>query len=56
MDFSYSDLNLNSVETLSGFEARAAFTVNSTTIFSEDVDIVSTIVDENLSYIPWAAT
>ena len=40
MDFSFSDLNLqldgqlpinfNSVENLPGFEARAAFTVNST--------------------------
>lgn len=53
MDFSFSELNLNSVETLPGFEARAAFTVNSATIFREEVDIVPTIVDENLSYIPW---
>lgn len=53
MDFSLSELNLNSVETLPGFEARAAFTVSSATIFREDVDIVPTIVDENLSYIPW---
>lgn len=35
MDFSFSDLNYNSVETLPGFEARAAFTVN---VFREDVD------------------
>ena len=34
MDF----LNFNSVETLPGFEARAAFTVNSATVFREDVD------------------
>lgn len=53
MDFSLSELNLNSVETLPGFEARAAFTVNLATIFREDVDIVPTIVDGNLSYIPW---
>lgn len=53
MDFSLSELNLNSVETLPGFEARAAFTVSSVTIFREDVDVVPTIVDENLSYIPW---
>ena len=52
MDF----LNLNSVETLPGYEARAAFTVNSSSVFKEDVDIVPTIVDDSLSYIPWAAT
>ena len=46
-------LNFNSVETLPGFEARAAFTVNSATVFREDVDIVPTIVDDSLSYIPW---
>ncbi len=49
MDF----LNYNSVETLPGYEARAAFTVNSATVFREDVDIVPTIVDDTLSYIPW---
>ena len=53
MDFSFSDLNYNSVETLPGFEARAAFTVNSASVFREDVDIVPTIVDDTLSYIPW---
>lgn len=49
MDF----LNYNSVETLPGYEARAAFTVNSATVFREDVDIVPTIVDDKLSYVPW---
>ena len=53
MDFSISDLNFNSVETLPGFEACAAFTVNSSSVFKEDVDIVPTIVDDTLSYIPW---
>ncbi|MDE7411946.1 MAG: hypothetical protein K2M94_07900 [Paramuribaculum sp.] len=43
MDFSFSDLNFNSVENLPGFEARAAFTVNSASVFREDVDIVSLI-------------
>ena len=33
MDFSFSDLNFNSVENLPGFEARAAFTVNSASVF-----------------------
>lgn len=53
MDFSFSDLNFNSVETLPGFEARAAFTVNSASVFREDVDIVPTVVDDSFSYIPW---
>lgn len=39
MDFSFSDLNFNSVETLPGFNARAAFQVNSASVFKEDVDI-----------------
>lgn len=51
MDLSFSDLNYNSVETLPGFESRAAFTVNSSSVFKEDVDIVPTIVDDTLSYI-----
>lgn len=52
MDFSFSELNYNSVETLPDYLARAAFTVNSASVFKEEVDIVPTIVDENLSYIP----
>ena len=52
MDASFS-LNYNSVETLPGYEARAAFTVNSASVFKEDVDIVPTIIDDSLSYIPW---
>lgn len=53
MDFSFTELNYNSVETLPSFEARAAFTVNSSSVFREDVDIVPTVVDDTLSYIPW---
>lgn len=49
MDF----LNFNSVETLPGYEARAVFTVNSSSVFREDVDIVPTVVDDTLRYIPW---
>ncbi len=49
MDF----LNFNSVETLPGYEARAAFTVNSASVFREDVDIVPAIVDDTLSYVAW---
>lgn len=53
MDFSFSDLNFNSVENVPGYEARAAFTVNNSSVFKEDTDIVPTIVDDTLSYIPW---
>lgn len=55
MDFLNLQLNFNSVETLPGYEARAAFTVNSASVFKEDVDIVPTIVDDTLSYIPWGS-
>lgn len=51
MDFSFSELdlqldglpplNFNSVETLPGYEARVAFTLNSQSVFNEDVDIES---------------
>lgn len=47
------NLNFNSVESVPGYEARAAFTVNSASVFKEDVDIVPTIIDDSLSYIPW---
>ena len=49
----FSQLNFNSVENVPGFEARAAFTTSSATVFREDVDIIPTIVNEHLSYIPW---
>lgn len=53
MDFSFSELNFNSVETLPGFEDRAAFTVNSATVFRENVDIMPTIVDNTILSVPW---
>ena len=53
MDASFSNLNFNSVENVPGYEARAAFTVNSSSVFKEDIDIVPTIIDDTLSYIPW---
>ena len=46
-------LNFNSVETLPGYDARAAFTVNSSSVFKEDVDIVPGVIDDTLSYVPW---
>lgn len=45
-------LNFNSVETLPGYEASAAFTINSSSEFKEDDDIVPNIVDDSLSYVP----
>ena len=45
-------LNYNSVANRPGYEARAAFTVNSASVFKEDVDIVPTIMDDSLGYIP----
>ncbi len=36
MDFSYFDLNLNSVENQPGFETRAAFSVNPASVFKEE--------------------
>ena len=54
---------LLSIENLPDFEARAAFLchgkalrgnpVNSVSVFREDVDIVPTVVNDSLSYIPW---
>jgi hypothetical protein len=56
MDISISDkLNFNSVETLPGYNARAAFTVNSSSVFKEDIDTVPIIIDDTLSYMPWGA-
>ena len=46
-----TSLNYNSVETLPGFEARAAFTLNSSAVFKEDVDIVPVIIDDTLSWL-----
>lgn len=46
-------LNYNSVEALPGFNARAAFQVNSASVFKEDVDILPIPIDDQLSYVPW---
>ena len=51
--FLQTNLNLSSVEDLPGVQARAAFTVNSASVFKEETNIVPVIVNENLSYIPW---
>ena len=46
-------LNFNSVENVPGYEARAALTANSASVFKKDVDIVSAILDDGLNYILW---
>ena len=46
-------LNFNSVEDLPGLSASAVFNVNSSAVFREDVDIIPTIVDDKLAYVPW---
>ena len=46
-------LNFNSVETLPNLSARAAFQVNSSAVFKEDVDIVPVIINDTLSYMLW---
>ncbi|MCH5223595.1 MAG: hypothetical protein J1E82_06095, partial [Muribaculaceae bacterium] len=46
-------LNFNSVENVLGSEVQASFSLNPATVLKEDVDIIPTIVDETLSYIPW---
>ena len=53
ISFAMDNLNFNSVETLPNLSARAAFQVNSSAVFKEDVDIVPVIIDDTLSYMPW---
>ena len=45
-------LNSNSVENLPGLNTKAVFKVKSSSVFKEDVDIMPTIVDDSLSYVP----
>lgn len=46
-------LNFNSVESLPGYEARAAFTVDASAVFREETDTIPIAVDDDLSYMPW---
>lgn len=52
MDFSFSELIFNSVETLPGFETRAAFSVNSITFFEKMLTRCHN-VDDIVSSVPW---
>ena len=47
------ELNFNSVETVPSLNASAAFQVDSGKVFKEDTDIVPTVIDDTLSYMPW---
>lgn len=48
-----TNLNFISVEDIPGIDASALFTVDSATVFKEDVDICPVTIDDSLSYIPW---
>ena len=50
----YTDiLNFSSIEELPGLSARAAFMVDSTSVFREQESIAPIKVNDNLSYMPW---
>ena len=49
------ELQFNSVETIPVLNASVAFKTDSGKVFKEDVDIVPTIIDKSLSYIPWGS-
>ena len=55
LDYAEAPLTFNSVETIPVLNASAAFKTDSGKVFKEDVDIVPTIIDKSLSYIPWGA-
>ena len=48
-------LNYNSVETIPGIKARAAFQLKTTAVFKEDGDITPVVINDNLAYMPWGA-
>lgn len=48
-----SEIFFNSVERLPHNKAAAAFTVDSAAVFRDDADTVPTVINENLSYVPW---
>jgi hypothetical protein len=47
--------NFNSVETLQGVNAAAAFSSNASAVFREDFDTAPINLDENTSYMPWGS-
>ena len=49
------NLCFNSVEVIPDLKASAAFTVNSSEVFKEQVDIAPLKIDEGYEYMPWGA-
>ena len=49
------NLCFNSVEVIPDLKASAAFTVNSSEVFKEQVDILPLKIDEGYEYMPWGA-
>ncbi len=47
--------NFSSIEDLPGLSAKAAFLVDSTSVFREQEDIAPVRVSDDLNYIPWGA-
>lgn len=47
------NLCFNSVEVIPDLKASAAFTVNSSLVFKEQVDIVPIKIDEGYEYMPY---
>lgn len=46
-------LNISSIEELPGLSAKAAFLVDSTTVFREQDDLSPVRIGDNLNYMPW---
>ena len=47
------NLNYSSVEEMPMLQAKAAFTINSASVFKEDIDITPITISDKLSYMPW---
>lgn len=47
------NLNYSSVEDLPMLQAKSAFTINSASVFKEDIDITPITISDKLSYMPW---
>ena len=50
-----NDYSFNSVEIIPDLKASAAFTVNSSEVFKEQVDMLPHTIDEGFQYMPWGA-
>ena len=53
-DGGYID-SFSSVELIPGFEAKAAFTTDSRTVFKDSVDTTPVVIDKGMEYMPWGA-